>query len=73
MLFRSLTGPNFQLLREVCAATTRPVVASGGVSKIEDLIELKNLVEIGVEGAIIGKAIYSGNLDLKEALKLVSE
>ena len=69
----TLTGPNFQLLREVCAATTRPVVASGGVSKIEDLIELKNLVEIGVEGAIIGKAIYSGNLDLKEALKLVSE
>ena len=69
----TLTGPNFQLLREVCAATSRPVVASGGVSKIEDLIELKNLVEIGVEGAIIGKAIYSGNLDLKEALKLVSE
>ena len=69
----TLTGPNFQLLREVCAATTRPVVASGGVSTIEDLIELKNLVEIGVEGAIIGKAIYSGNLDLKEALKLVSE
>ena len=69
----TLTGPNFQLLREVCAATTRPVVASGGVSTIEDLIELKNLVEIGVEGAIIGKAIYSGNLDLKEALARVSK
>ena len=69
----TLTGPNLDLLREVCAATDKPVVASGGVSKIEDLIALHELTSIGVEGAIVGKAIYSGNLDLKEALARVSK
>ncbi|MEN9735858.1 MAG: hypothetical protein RL129_568 [Actinomycetota bacterium] len=69
----TLAGPNLTLLKEVCAATTKPVVASGGVSKLEDLIELHKLTEIGVEGAIVGKAIYSGNLDLKEALARVSK
>lgn len=69
----TLTGPNLTLLKEVCAATTKPVVASGGVSKLDDLIELHKLTEIGVEGAIVGKAIYSGNIDLKEALARVSK
>lgn len=69
----TLTGPNIQLLKEVCAATSKPVVASGGVSKLEDLIELHKLTPIGIEGAIVGKAIYSGNLDLKEALEKVSK
>ena len=68
----TLTGPNLELLKEVCAATTKPVIASGGVAKLEDLIELHKLTAIGVEGAIVGKAIYSGNLDLKEALAKVS-
>lgn len=69
----TLTGPNLELLKEVCAATDKPVVASGGVSKLEDLIALHELTSIGVEGAIVGKAIYSGNLDLKEALARVSK
>ena len=67
----TLAGPNFKLLEEVCAATDKPVVASGGVSKLEDLINLSKMVEIGIEGAIVGKAIYSGNLDLKEALQVL--
>jgi phosphoribosylformimino-5-aminoimidazole carboxamide ribotide isomerase/phosphoribosylanthranilate isomerase len=69
----TLTGPNLDLLKEVCAATDKPVVASGGISKLEDLIALHDLTTIGVEGAIVGKAIYSGNLDLKEALARVSK
>lgn len=69
----TLAGPNFKLLEEVCAATDKPVVASGGVSKLEDLINLSKMVEIGIEGAIVGKAIYSGNLDLKEALQVLGK
>lgn len=69
----TLAGPNLELLREVCAATDKPVVASGGVSKIEDLIALHDLTPIGIEGVIVGKAIYSGNLNLKEALTRVSK
>lgn len=66
----TLTGPNLNLLKEVCAATSKPIVASGGVSKIEDLIDLKNLVDLGVEGAIVGKALYAGNIDLVKALEV---
>ena len=69
----TLAGPNFKLLEEVCAATDKPVVASGGVSKLEDLINLSKMVEMGIEGAIVGKAIYSGNLDLKEALQVLGK
>jgi 1-(5-phosphoribosyl)-5-[(5-phosphoribosylamino)methylideneamino] imidazole-4-carboxamide isomerase/N-(5'phosphoribosyl)anthranilate isomerase len=69
----TLTGPNLELLREVCKNTDKPVVASGGVSKLEDLIAIRELTSIGVEGAIVGKAIYSGNLDLKIALETVSK
>lgn len=69
----TLTGPNLELLKEVCAATDKPVVASGGVSKLEDLIALHELTAIGVEGVIVGKAIYSGNLDLRQALARVSK
>ena len=68
----TLTGPNLDLLRDVCAATDRPVVASGGVSSLEDLQALAALVPIGVEGAIVGKALYSGAFTLPEALALVS-
>lgn len=66
----TLTGPNVELLRKVCAATTRPVVASGGVSTLDDLRELANVP--GVEGAIIGKALYAGAFSLPEALAAVS-
>ena len=67
----TLTGPNVELLREVCAATRRPVVASGGVSSLDDLRELATLVGIGVEGAIVGKALYAGAFTLPEALAAV--
>jgi 1-(5-phosphoribosyl)-5-[(5-phosphoribosylamino)methylideneamino] imidazole-4-carboxamide isomerase/N-(5'phosphoribosyl)anthranilate isomerase len=68
----TLTGPNVELLRQVCAATTKPVVASGGVSSLEDLRVLRELVGIGVEGAIVGKALYAGAFTLEEALAVAS-
>lgn len=66
----TLTGPNVDLLRRVCAATDRPVVASGGVSSLEDLRVLRGLVGDGVEGAIVGKALYAGAFTLQEALEV---
>nr|MBA3907626.1 bifunctional 1-(5-phosphoribosyl)-5-((5-phosphoribosylamino)methylideneamino)imidazole-4-carboxamide isomerase/phosphoribosylanthranilate isomerase PriA [Pseudonocardiales bacterium] len=66
----TLTGPNVELLQQVCAATTRPVVASGGVSSLEDLRVLRQLVDIGVEGAIVGKALYASAFTLEEALEV---
>ncbi|MFL6238436.1 MAG: bifunctional 1-(5-phosphoribosyl)-5-((5-phosphoribosylamino)methylideneamino)imidazole-4-carboxamide isomerase/phosphoribosylanthranilate isomerase PriA [Actinomycetes bacterium] len=68
----TLTGPNLDLLRSVCAATDRPVVASGGVSSLEDLRSIASLVGIGVEGAIVGKALYAGAFTLREAIAAVS-
>ncbi|HEY2043396.1 MAG TPA: bifunctional 1-(5-phosphoribosyl)-5-((5-phosphoribosylamino)methylideneamino)imidazole-4-carboxamide isomerase/phosphoribosylanthranilate isomerase PriA [Jatrophihabitans sp.] len=67
----TLTGPNLQLLRDVCAATDRPVVASGGVSSLADLRAIATLTDIGVEGAIVGKALYAGAFTLPEALDVV--
>ncbi len=64
----TLRGPNVDLLRAVCAATDRPVVASGGVSSLDDLRTLRELVPHGVEGAIVGKALYAGAFSLTEAL-----
>jgi 1-(5-phosphoribosyl)-5-[(5-phosphoribosylamino)methylideneamino] imidazole-4-carboxamide isomerase/N-(5'phosphoribosyl)anthranilate isomerase len=66
----TLTGPNVELLRQVCAATSKPVVASGGVSSLEDLRVLRELVDLGVEGAIVGKALYAGAFTLEEALQV---
>lgn len=63
-----LQGPNVELLRQVCERTDRPVVASGGVSTLDDLRALRELVPIGVEGAIIGSALYRGNFTLVDAL-----
>ncbi|MEI6040694.1 MAG: bifunctional 1-(5-phosphoribosyl)-5-((5-phosphoribosylamino)methylideneamino)imidazole-4-carboxamide isomerase/phosphoribosylanthranilate isomerase PriA [Actinomycetes bacterium] len=65
----TLTGPNLKLLREVCAATSKPVVASGGVSSLKDLRDIRALTDIGVEGAIVGKALYAGAFTLQEALE----
>lgn len=69
----TLTGPNLQLLRDVCAATAKPVVASGGVSSLDDLRALAELTSLGVEGAIVGKALYAGAFTLEEALDAVAE
>jgi 1-(5-phosphoribosyl)-5-[(5-phosphoribosylamino)methylideneamino] imidazole-4-carboxamide isomerase/N-(5'phosphoribosyl)anthranilate isomerase len=67
----TLTGPNLQLLRDVCARTDAPVVASGGVSSLHDLRAIAGLSDIGVEGAIVGKALYAGAFTLPEALAAV--
>jgi len=67
----TLTGPNLDLLRSVCAATDRPVVASGGVSSLADLRALAGLLDLGVEGAIVGKALYAGAFTLPDALRAV--
>ncbi|HET7690361.1 MAG TPA: bifunctional 1-(5-phosphoribosyl)-5-((5-phosphoribosylamino)methylideneamino)imidazole-4-carboxamide isomerase/phosphoribosylanthranilate isomerase PriA [Nocardioidaceae bacterium] len=65
-----LQGPNLQLLADVCAATDRPVVASGGITELADLEALMGMVEQGVEGAIIGTALYEGRFTLVEGLAL---
>ena len=65
----TLTGPNLELLAEVCARTSRPVVASGGVSSLADLVAIAGVA--GVEGAIVGKALYAGAFTLPEALAAV--
>jgi phosphoribosyl isomerase A len=67
----TLTGPNLELLRTVCERTSAPVVASGGVSSLEDLRALAGLSAVGVEGAIVGKALYAGAFTLPEALTAV--
>ncbi|WP_018684506.1 bifunctional 1-(5-phosphoribosyl)-5-((5-phosphoribosylamino)methylideneamino)imidazole-4-carboxamide isomerase/phosphoribosylanthranilate isomerase PriA [Actinokineospora enzanensis] len=67
----TLTGPNTDLLRDVCARTPSPVVASGGVSSVDDLRALAELAPVGVEGAIVGKALYNRNFTLREALAAV--
>ena len=64
----TLKGPNLDLLRNVCEATDAPVIASGGISSLDDLKALKALVPIGVEGAIMGKALYAGAFTMVEAL-----
>jgi len=68
----TLRGPNLDLLREVCARTDRPVVASGGVSSLDDLRAIATLVPLGVEGAIVGKALYAKAFTLEDALAAVS-
>ncbi|MEI2786390.1 MAG: bifunctional 1-(5-phosphoribosyl)-5-((5-phosphoribosylamino)methylideneamino)imidazole-4-carboxamide isomerase/phosphoribosylanthranilate isomerase PriA [Candidatus Nanopelagicales bacterium] len=65
----TLTGPNLALLTDVCAATDRPVVASGGVAVLEDLLAIAEIA--GVEGAIVGKALYAGSFTLPQALDAV--
>jgi phosphoribosyl isomerase A len=65
-----LAGPNLDLLRSVCAATDRPVVASGGITELSDLAAIAELVPLGVEGAIVGTALYEGRFTLEDALAL---
>jgi len=68
-----LTGPNFEGLIELAAATNIPIIASGGISDIEDIKKLLAIQDKGIIGAITGRAIYEGKLDLKETLKLCSQ
>jgi len=64
----TLTEPNFDAVERLIAAVNVPIIASGGISKVEHLQKLK---ELGVEGAIIGKALYTGDINLKEAIASV--
>jgi len=66
----TLKGPNVELLQEVCAATKKPIIASGGVSTLSDLEQLRSLTMIGVEGAIVGKALYARAFTLEDALRI---
>lgn len=68
----TLAGPNLDLLRAVCARTTRPVIASGGISSLNDLRAVAALRPLGVEGAIVGKALYAGVFTLEQALEAVA-
>ena len=68
----TLQGPNLDLLREITSRTPKPVVASGGVSSLDDIAALRDLVPHGVEGAIVGKALYAGAFTLAEALDVAA-
>jgi phosphoribosylformimino-5-aminoimidazole carboxamide ribotide isomerase/phosphoribosylanthranilate isomerase len=69
----TLKGPNLDLLREVCAATKKPVIASGGISSLDDIRALAQMRSIGVEGAIVGKALYAGAFTLEQALEITKK
>ncbi|WP_027346227.1 bifunctional 1-(5-phosphoribosyl)-5-((5-phosphoribosylamino)methylideneamino)imidazole-4-carboxamide isomerase/phosphoribosylanthranilate isomerase PriA [Hamadaea tsunoensis] len=69
----TLTGPNLELLSSVCAATDKPVIASGGVSNLDDLRALAGLAKLGVEGVIAGKALYAGAFTVAEALQVLQD
>ncbi|NSW82908.1 MAG: 1-(5-phosphoribosyl)-5-[(5-phosphoribosylamino)methylideneamino]imidazole-4-carboxamide isomerase [Syntrophothermus sp.] len=68
-----LQGPNFEAIEEIARTSGLRIIASGGVSSLEDVEKLLTLEELGVEGVIIGKAIYDGTIDLRKALSLVEE
>jgi phosphoribosylanthranilate isomerase len=67
-----MTGPNLQLLSDVCARTDTPVIASGGISTLDDIAAIRDLVPLGVEAAILGKALYEGAFTLREALAVAN-
>jgi 1-(5-phosphoribosyl)-5-[(5-phosphoribosylamino)methylideneamino] imidazole-4-carboxamide isomerase/N-(5'phosphoribosyl)anthranilate isomerase len=69
----TLQGPNLELLRSVAARTDKPVIASGGVSSLDDIADLRSLVPFGIEGAIVGKALYAKAFTLAEALDVASD
>jgi 1-(5-phosphoribosyl)-5-[(5-phosphoribosylamino)methylideneamino] imidazole-4-carboxamide isomerase/N-(5'phosphoribosyl)anthranilate isomerase len=69
----TLTGPNLELLAEVAARTAKPVVASGGIAVLDDIVALRGMVDSGVEAAILGKALYAKAFTLVEALRLASD
>jgi 1-(5-phosphoribosyl)-5-[(5-phosphoribosylamino)methylideneamino] imidazole-4-carboxamide isomerase/N-(5'phosphoribosyl)anthranilate isomerase len=69
----TLKGPNLELLAEVAARTAKPVVASGGIAVLDDIVALRGMVDSGVEGAILGKALYAKAFTLVEALRLARD
>jgi phosphoribosylformimino-5-aminoimidazole carboxamide ribotide isomerase/phosphoribosylanthranilate isomerase len=69
----TLKGPNLELLKEVCATTKKPVIASGGISSLDDIRALAAMRSTGVEGAIVGKALYAGAFTLEQALGITKK
>ncbi len=69
----TLSGPNMPALRELAESIDIPVIASGGVSSLTDLLSLLSLEAVGVTGAIVGRAIYTGDVSLKEAVRAVGD
>jgi 1-(5-phosphoribosyl)-5-[(5-phosphoribosylamino)methylideneamino] imidazole-4-carboxamide isomerase/N-(5'phosphoribosyl)anthranilate isomerase len=69
----TLKGPNLELLRQVMEKTDKPVIASGGISTLEDISALRQLVPLGLEGAILGKALYAKRFSLEQALELAGQ
>ncbi|MEP6479439.1 MAG: HisA/HisF-related TIM barrel protein, partial [Rhodoglobus sp.] len=69
----TLKGPNLELLERVAGRTDRPVIASGGVATLDDIEALRELVPLGVEGAIVGKALYAKAFTLAEALDVAGD
>ena len=69
----TLKGPNLELLKQVMEKTSRPVVASGGISTLEDIRALRQLVPLGLEGAILGKALYAKRFTLEQALEIAAK
>ena len=68
----TLKGPNLQLLKDVMSRTEKPVVASGGISSLEDITDLRALVHLGLEGAILGKSLYAEKFTLEAALEIAN-
>ncbi len=68
----TLQGPNLEQVEELARNTRMSIIVSGGVSRLEDLVKIKELEHLGITGVIVGKALYSGSIDLKEALQLVN-
>jgi phosphoribosylanthranilate isomerase len=69
----TLQGPNTALLREILDYTKKPVIASGGIAQLSDIADLRQLTNIGVEGAIVGKALYAQKFTLKDALRIANQ
>jgi len=69
----TLQGPNLEALRELAAAISIPIIASGGVSSVTDLLSLLALEPIGVKGVIVGRALYTGDIELPEAIRAISQ
>jgi 1-(5-phosphoribosyl)-5-[(5-phosphoribosylamino)methylideneamino] imidazole-4-carboxamide isomerase/N-(5'phosphoribosyl)anthranilate isomerase len=68
----TLRSPNLDLLKSVMKYTSKPVVASGGISSLSDIENLKSLVPLGLEGAILGKALYANKFSLQQALEVAN-
>ena len=69
----TLAGPNLEALRTMAQASTVPVIASGGIGCMADLLSLLPLEVLGVSGVIVGRALYDGRVDLAESIQALAE